>query len=473
MNKEKKKKGSGKWKKSFSSQQFKSGAYSSVITVLVIAFVVVINLVFGKLDLSTDLSSGKLFTLSKETQNVVKDAEDKITIYYMVQEGKEVDYIDRVIKQYDKISDQVKVVKKDPVVYPGFAEQYVDAEVSSNDVIVVDETTGAAKYISNGDMYYQTSDYYSSSTLQYLDVEGRVTSAIQSVLSGDETSIYVVSGHEELEMSDSLKTSLEKMNVSIKDDFDLLTSKTIPSDCDILLLNGVKTDLRDNEKEMVLDYLKKGGKAIISLSYSGKDTPNMNEILDYYGISVDKGIIYEGTGHFVNYVNWIVPTANTESKVMESVGDNDYVVMADAQAFIKPENSALRSSVTITDLLTTSDKSYLKKDPTSGKAEKTKDDKEGPFQTGLYIEEELEDDNKTEIALYSSADADEALIKNAAGALIGTNVEESSIDAKNLSYSTVYMGVGMQIFWAVVIIILVPLVLLVAGFVIWFVRRRK
>ena len=62
------KKSSGGIKKSFANRKFKSGAYSSFITVLVIAIVVVVNLVFGKLDLSTDLSSNSLFTLSKDTK---------------------------------------------------------------------------------------------------------------------------------------------------------------------------------------------------------------------------------------------------------------------------------------------------------------------------------------------------------------------------------------------------------------------
>ena len=51
-NKEKKtqNKKPGRIRKSFSSRQFKSGAYSSVITVIVIALVVIVNLVFNKLD---------------------------------------------------------------------------------------------------------------------------------------------------------------------------------------------------------------------------------------------------------------------------------------------------------------------------------------------------------------------------------------------------------------------------------------
>ena len=142
-NKEKKtqNKKPGRIRKSFSSRQFKSGAYSSVITVIVLTLVVIVNLVFNKLDLSTDLTSDSLFTLTKESQKVLKDVKDDITIYYMVANGSEQDYIQRVIKQYNKVSDNIKVVKKDPVVYPNFSKKYVDDAVSDNDVIVVDNTT--------------------------------------------------------------------------------------------------------------------------------------------------------------------------------------------------------------------------------------------------------------------------------------------------------------------------------------------
>lgn len=116
-NKEKKtqNKKPGRIRKSFSSRQFKSGAYSSVITVIVIALVVIVNLVFNKLDLSTDLTSDSLFTLTKESQKVLKDVKDDIiesTIWWQVAVSRII--FQRVIKQYNKVSDNIKVVKKDP-----------------------------------------------------------------------------------------------------------------------------------------------------------------------------------------------------------------------------------------------------------------------------------------------------------------------------------------------------------------------
>jgi hypothetical protein len=42
-----------------------------------------------------------------------------------------------------------------------------------------------------------------------------------------------------------------------------------------------------------------------------------------------------------------------------------------------------------------------------------------------------------------------------------------------LSYSYISVTPAMQMFWAAFVIIIIPAGLLIAGFAIWFVRRRK
>ncbi len=466
----------GRIKRSFTSRQFKSGAYSSVITVIVIALVVVVNMVFNKLDLSTDLTSDSLFTLTKDSQKVLKDVKDDITIYYMVTKGEEQDYIKRVIKQYNKVSDHIKVVTKDPVVYPNFSRKYVDDAVSDNDVIVVDETTGAAKYVSSDEMLYsdQYSYYTSGSSEQYLDVEGQITSAIQNVLSTDKKKIYVVTGHDEQSISDSLSKTLEKMNVDVQD-ISLVTQKKVPDDCSLLIEYGPQSDLRDSEKTVIMDYLKKGGTAILMPGYVEKETPNIDEILDYYGMSIQKGIIYEGVGHYENYLNWIVPTINTDADVMSKFDDKDYVVIGSSQSIKEQKASSLRNSLKLTDILTTSKQSLLKKDPSSQNTDKEKGDLSGPFTTGVYAEETV-DDGTTKLTVIATNEVQDDLMQNVISGMLGDSKDgttNTSIEAKSLSYSTITMSAGSAIVWSVVLVILVPLALLLTGFAIWFTRRRK
>jgi ABC-2 type transport system permease protein len=378
-----------------------------------------------------------------------------------------------VLKKYKKVSDHVKLVTKDPVVYPNFSKQFVDDTVSDNDVIVVNETTGAAKYISNEDMYY-SSQYSYYSTDQYLDVEGQVTSAIQNVLSTDVKKIYMVTGHSEQEISDTLSSTLDKMNVDVES-ISLVTEEKVPDDCNLLIVDGPQTDLRDSEKTLILDYLKAGGDAILMTGYVEDETPNLDEILDYYGIGIQKGYILEGAGHYENYLNWIVPTINTEADVMSAFGDNDYVIMGSAQSLTTAKSSSLRSTLSLTKLLTTSKQSLLKVDPSSGKSEKEKGDLDGPFTTGVYAEETV-DDETTKLTVLSTEQIQETLFQNVISAMIDDgdgSTQTTSIEAKNLSYSSITMSVTSQIFWTILLIIVIPVALLVIGFVIWFVRRRK
>ena len=119
------KKSSGGIKKSFTNKKFKSGAYSS---------------------------------LSKDTKKALKSAKNSVTLYYLVTDGKETEYIEKVLDQYPKASSKVKLKKIDPVVNPGFASKYLSeseaGSVAQNDVIVVNDSTKNSSYVQNTDMYY-------------------------------------------------------------------------------------------------------------------------------------------------------------------------------------------------------------------------------------------------------------------------------------------------------------------------------
>ena len=73
--------------------------------------------------------------------------------------------------------------------------------VAQNDVIVVNDSTKNSSYVQNTDMYYSNTDYSSytqSSGEYYLDVEGKITSAIQKVLAEKKTKMYILKGHDEI-----------------------------------------------------------------------------------------------------------------------------------------------------------------------------------------------------------------------------------------------------------------------------------
>lgn len=70
-----------------------------------------------------DTSSTKLYSITSNTKVVVNALKQDVTIYWIVQSGEEDDVIENLLNKYDSLSDHVKVVKKNPDIYPTFAQQ--------------------------------------------------------------------------------------------------------------------------------------------------------------------------------------------------------------------------------------------------------------------------------------------------------------------------------------------------------------
>lgn len=465
-----------KIKQSFTNQSFKTGAYSSVVTVIVIAIIILVNLVASKMNLSTDISSGSLYSVSDEAKEILKNADANITIYYMVEDGKEDDYIEKALEPFEHISDKVKVEKKNPVLYPTFATEYTDEAISQNDVIVVNEDSGRGKYISNLDLHVAEGDAYNGYTYS-LDVEGQVVSAVQYVTSAKLTKMYVLSGHEEVDLGSATRSMIEKMNVDIEA-LSLADGK-IPEDCEVLFINGPAGDLLSEEVEIIKNYLDDGGKAIINTMYSGSEQKNMAELLEYYGVTLEPGYVYDvAQGYYYTYPNYLVPEINQESELTSGIKG---VIVPGAQGIHISED--IRGSVKVTSLLDTTEESYAKADPMAETMNKEKGDASGPFSVAAAIEETV-GDKETKIVLFTTPftfqDGYTSMVQLGNGTLLtnsiswmaDTDTEQVSISAKSLSESSVTLPGSSMIMWAVLVIVIIPLALLIGGFVVWM-RRRK
>ncbi len=71
-----------------------------------------------------DISQSKLYSITSNTKVVVNALEKDVTIYWIVQSDQEDDVIENLLDKYESLSDHIEVMKKNPDVYPTFAEQY-------------------------------------------------------------------------------------------------------------------------------------------------------------------------------------------------------------------------------------------------------------------------------------------------------------------------------------------------------------
>lgn len=212
------------------------GSYSLVISVVVLALLIVANIFVSALPTSMtkyDISSTKLYSITSNTKVVANALEQDVTIYWIVQAGEEDDVIENLLGKYESLSDHISVVKRNPDVYPTFAEQYTDEDVPNNSLVV--ECGDRYRYISYNDTYISESNVYSYSYTTSFDGEGAITSAIDYVVTEDLPQLYVLEGHGEAELPSTFSDQLEKENYEVNT-LSLLTVDEIPEEADCILI---------------------------------------------------------------------------------------------------------------------------------------------------------------------------------------------------------------------------------------------
>ena len=469
-----------------SKKHIKNGSYSMAMAAIFIVIVVVINMIVGAIPSKysqLDVSSSKLYTIGDETKKVLKALDKDVTIYQIAQSGSEDDTISNLLKRYKDESKHIKVEVKDPVVNPKFASEYTTDDLAANSLIVV--CGDRNKVISYNDMYSTSVDYNTwQQTTTGFDGEGQITSAIGYVTSEDLPIMYTLSGHGEKDLDSSFKEDIQKANIDIKE-LNLLTEGKVPDDADCLMIVSPTSDISEEEKTEILDYLEAGGKAMIFSDYTQDDLPNFDAVLANYGVKRAEGIVFEGDSqHYgMQMPYYLVPTVNSTDASSETVSAGSYVLAPYAQGIQKTDD--VRDTVTIDSILTTSDQAYSKTNMQSSQIEKEDDDVNGPFDLGVAITEKLDDDKETQIVYYSTANlmesqanqmvsgGNEKLLLESLSWMTSTDESSSvSISSKSLQSTSLTVTDYDAAFWKICTIGLIPGVFLVAGFLIWL-RRRK
>ena len=465
------------------SIQRKRWGGDALMTAVVLAIVVVINLVVGQIPVKYtqfDLTDNQLYTITDQTKTFVKGLDSDVDVYLVAQSGQEDEQIQKVLERYESLSGHIKVHTKDPVVNPSFTKQYTDSSLSDNSLIVV--CGDKYKVINYSDIYQSEFNYstYSSQTTGF-DAEGQLTSAIDYVTSDTLPKLYTLTGHDEASLSDTLTSQIEKENIDIEE-LNLVTSESVPDDADCLMINGPQKDITADEKDRILSYMENGGHVLIFTDYTETDMPNLAELLNNYGLSTSAGLIFEGNSqyYYPGYPSYLIPRIQSADAV-GSMTSKDLVLMPYAQNINISDD--VRSTVTTEALLQTSSKSYIKTDLKNlTTTEKASGDEEGTFTVGAAVTENYNDVETKLVYFSSSAILDE----NMNQAVSGGNYElisnvmswmidkEESISIPTKSLSTTYLTVTAADagFWGAVVI-LIPAALVIGGGVVWFRRRRK
>ena len=468
-------------KQVLSTRTAKVGGYSVVLALIVLAILVAVNVLFSVLPskfTQFDISAAQLYSLTSDTKVVATNLDKDVTIYWITQAGQESTVLDKLLDRYQDLSDHITVVKKDPDIYPTFAQQYTDETVVNNSLVV--ECGDKSRYISYNDIYQvDTASYYTTGSVsQSFDGEGQITSAIDYVVSDELPKIYLLSGHGEATLSDTFSDELTRSNYETVEDFSLLNVDEIPEDCDALLINAPTSDISDEELTMLRDYVQGGGKLLV-LSGPQKEATltNLDALLADYDVTVGDGIVVDtDREHYAFTAPYVLMPDIESSDITDPLTEeSSHVIVPIAQGLTVGSNSS------VTALLTTSDEAFSK---AAGYAmttyEKEDSDTDGPFTLAVSITDSNADGKIVWVATdyllddtynsYSSG-ANLDLVMNGLSWMIGKN-DAVSIRAKSLNNSYLTISSSAATVLKVVMIGIVPACFLLLG-IDEVLRRRK
>ena len=473
-------------KKGINKKTLKNGSYSVVLSVIFVVIIVVVNLIvdaFPSTYTELDVSDQQLFSIGDQTKDFLKELDKDVTIYQIAQSGSEDEVVSKLLKKYEEASDHIKVETKDPVVNPKFTSEYTDEEVSSNSLIVVCEDR--SKVVDYNNIYESSIDYNTYSyTTSGFDGEGQITSAISYVTSDNLPVLYTLDGHGEKSLDSTLQEDIEKANIEIKS-LNLLTEESVPEDADCLMINSPSTDISEEERDAIIEYLENGGKAMIFSDYTEGSMDNFDAVLENYGVERVDGIVIEGDAqHYAMQMPYyLLPDVSSAEAVSDFSSQGYFILAPYAQGIRKLDN--VRDTLTIESLLTTSDDAYSKTDLNTETLEKTDEDIDGPFDIGVSITEEVDDDKTTQIVYYSTANlmdsqinqmvagGNEQMITESLNWMCSTDEASTiSIPSKSLEVSYLTVTAYDAAYWKICVMGLIPGVFLVVGFVVWLKRRK-
>lgn len=468
-----------KFKNIFRTKNTKKGSYSIAVTAIVIAIIFVFNLIVGQLPESIrqiDISNTNIYDISSTSKKLIKKLDYDIRFYVLADKSKTDDRIKNFLNQYAAQSDKISMEWIDPVLHPSALTEYNTEE---NSIVVSCEKTDRQISVSFDDILVGSSSYYgTSSSATEFDGDGQLTSALNYVTSSKEYKAYYTTGHGETDFSSSVTDLMEKSRISAEV-LNLLSATSIPDDCDLLILNGPTSDLTKDEISVLNKYLKKGGNVLCLLAYTDKSMDQLYGLLEDYGMKVSDGYIADTERCYQGNYYYLVPNVSTSGD-MASGMTSDSVLLVNSKGMT--ETDPVRDTITTQSFMTTSENAYAISEDSQ---------KQGTYVLGAAASETITTENKdgdkeeteSRLTVYGSSKLIDEEVTSAFSNLENLTLFMNSVtsgldDADNISIASkslevTYNSIAHPGFFSILIIFIIPLALMIGGFIVWFRRRRR
>lgn len=472
------------------------GTMTCLLVAIIIGIFIAINLGMQKLELTPiDFTQEKLYTLTDESKEKVKNIEKDVNIYFVgyTDDDSNLD----LAKQYKKANERIVAEAVDANNRPDLSDKY-GIESGTKGIII--ECGEKSKILTESDLVtYDTTSYETISI-----AEEKLTSSIVSVTSEKVPKVYFLEGYSEFSLSQNMNyLNMYLANeVNEVDTLNILSAGKIPEDCDTLVVTTPNRDFDEIATTAITEYIQ-SGKNILWLNAavtSKKDMPNVNKILAMYGVKpFEIGIIRETDADkmITGSPDLILPEIENAT-ITEDLYHTTGVIFINATKVNIEEEKLEQLKVEETDLLLASENSYFRSNFNIQSDGVKENEEKGTFVVGAQLEKTVKEANEengesaitsklvifgenyfvsdyplnqtSQYAAIQLASYNKDLILNSIAYLVD---REEDITARKDTGTVTYTATEAQDTIIKIIIFAVPIIIIIVGIVVWQIRRRK
>lgn len=346
------------------SRQQKYGAYTTIYVLVILGVLGALNYLANKNNKTYDTTTSKRFSLSEQTQKVVRGLKQDVQItYWDEQQGFR--SAQDMLSLYTNLSSKLKVEYNDAVKKPALARA---AGVSALGTIVVE--SGNKREEAKG------------------LTEEQITSAIIRVLKGTTRTVCLAQGGGERDLDKNardgytaIKDLIEKDNYKLQR-INLLEKSEIPATCTVTVIAGPKFDYPQDAVNALKAKVEGGGKVLFMVDppfnmekFKVSENKELVALLGSWGVSLNRDLVVDLSRIGQRLGGAVLINKYETHPVVREMGQNPIVV-----AFARSLEGKSTDKATVEKLFGSAASSFSITDLTKAEIEPNPEkDKAGPF----------------------------------------------------------------------------------------------
>jgi len=458
---------------------------------IIIGILILINAIANKRFWRQDFTFEGRFTLSGHTHNLLKEMDSSkkdVKMIFFRSESSLTSSVDDLLKEYKARCSVISLEFVDPDKEPVRAKQYSIRSISVNPY-QQQHLYGTVIILSSGlkesiDVIKMSFRNVQGRSMPYPGLKENLEKDISSALlrlSKSKKKIYFVYGHGEVDLDDQQRNGWFETKKIISDEnflidkVYLVSEGKVPADCDLLIVGAPEKNYLEKEYDIINEYFTNGGNLLVLLEPFSE--MNINLFLNKWGIKTSKKFIVDpGSSYWFQPIIPLITEYNYH-KITERLKYATFFPTAAPVEMMEKKPAG----VTIEPLARTTSDSWIENDLTSKKVEfNKKEDKKGPVTIMAALTKRL--DNEREAKMVVIGDSDFAgnsgikeygnmdLFLNTLNWLTGKE-EMIGIRSKPVVRREIQLTAVKLKFVLYSCVVIFPLLIIIAGVVVWLRRR--